>query len=100
MKELIRYVHLNPVRAQMVKAVDQYSFSSHRAYAGQVRAMAAMAGVDYCGFLLTDLARYVDRDISALGRQVKTARARVKKYQSLQKKMNMIASQITTKTHA
>jgi putative transposase len=32
--ELIRYIHLNPVRAHMVQAVDQYPWSSHAAYLG------------------------------------------------------------------
>lgn len=33
-KELIRYIHLNPVRAHIVSSVDQYRWSSHRAYLG------------------------------------------------------------------
>lgn len=32
--ELVRYVHLNPVRAKMVKAPESYTWSSHRAYLG------------------------------------------------------------------
>ncbi len=32
--ELVRYIHLNPVRAGLVKQVDEYQFSSHRAYLG------------------------------------------------------------------
>lgn len=32
--KLIRYVHLNPVRAQMVYSPDQYPYCSHRAYLG------------------------------------------------------------------
>lgn len=32
--ELIRYIHLNPVRARMVTAPSQYRWSSHHAYAG------------------------------------------------------------------
>jgi hypothetical protein len=31
---LLRYVHLNPVRAGMVKSPDDYPWSSHAAYAG------------------------------------------------------------------
>ncbi|CAN5596726.1 transposase [soil metagenome] len=34
--ELVRYIHLNPVRAKMVDAVEQYPFSSHLAYLGLV----------------------------------------------------------------
>lgn len=33
--ELVRYVHLNPVRAGMVLAPDEYPWSSHRAYGGK-----------------------------------------------------------------
>jgi putative transposase len=32
--ELVRYIHLNPVRAKMVRKVESYPFSSHRAYMG------------------------------------------------------------------
>jgi REP element-mobilizing transposase RayT len=32
--ELVRYVHLNPVRAKMVRKVENYPYSSHRAYLG------------------------------------------------------------------
>jgi hypothetical protein len=35
--ELIRYIHLNPVRANIVKDVIDYSYSSHAAYAGHVK---------------------------------------------------------------
>ncbi len=30
--ELIRYIHLNPVRARLVQSAEQYMWSSHRAY--------------------------------------------------------------------
>ncbi len=30
--ELVRYIHLNPVRANMVRRPEQYPFSSHRSY--------------------------------------------------------------------
>lgn len=33
--ELVRYVHLNPVRAKLVKQPAQYPWSSHRAYLGR-----------------------------------------------------------------
>jgi len=32
--ELVRYIHLNPVRAKMVESVEEYPYSSHRAYLG------------------------------------------------------------------
>jgi putative transposase len=32
--ELVRYIHLNPVRANMVDSPDQYAWSSHHAYCG------------------------------------------------------------------
>jgi putative transposase len=32
--QLLRYIHLNPVRAGLVHRPDQYRWSSHRAYAG------------------------------------------------------------------
>ena len=32
--ELVRYIHLNPVRAKMVSQPEQYQYSSHRAYLG------------------------------------------------------------------
>ena len=32
--KLVRYIHLNPVRAGMVATPDEYEFSSHRAYLG------------------------------------------------------------------
>jgi putative transposase len=32
--ELVRYIHLNPIRAKMVRKVEDYPYSSHRAYIG------------------------------------------------------------------
>jgi len=32
--ELIRYIHLNPLRAKIVRNPEQYQYSSHRAYVG------------------------------------------------------------------
>ena len=32
--ELVRYIHLNPVRAKMVRRPEQYKYSGHRAYLG------------------------------------------------------------------
>lgn len=34
LSELVRYIHLNPVRALMVDAPEDYQYSSHRAYLG------------------------------------------------------------------
>jgi REP element-mobilizing transposase RayT len=34
--ELVRYVHLNPVRARLVRDPDQYTWSAHRAYLGRM----------------------------------------------------------------
>lgn len=34
---LIRYIHLNPVRAGIVRTADRYRWSSHRAYLGRFR---------------------------------------------------------------
>ena len=33
--QLVRYIHLNPVRADLVKSPGAYAFSSHRAYLGR-----------------------------------------------------------------
>jgi len=35
--ELVRYLHLNPVRAHLVDVAEAYPWSSHRAYLGQAR---------------------------------------------------------------
>ena len=34
LSELVRYIHLNPVRARMVNKPEDYAYSSHRAYLG------------------------------------------------------------------
>ena len=34
LSELVRYIHLNPVRARMVNNPEDYEYSSHRAYLG------------------------------------------------------------------
>lgn len=34
LSELVRYIHLNPVRARMVRRPEQYHYSGHRAYLG------------------------------------------------------------------
>src|SRR5205807_6833133 len=35
LKELVRYIHLNPVRANLVASPEEYVWSSHRAYMNQ-----------------------------------------------------------------
>jgi REP element-mobilizing transposase RayT len=34
LSELVRYIHLNPVRARMVRKPENYAYSSHRRYLG------------------------------------------------------------------
>ena len=35
LKELVRYIHMNPLRARMVDSLADYRWSSHHAYSGQ-----------------------------------------------------------------
>ena len=63
--ELIRYIHLNPVRAELVEQIDDYPWSSHHAYLGrqtkpwlitdwvlrQFHEDRVTAGARYLGFL-------------------------------------------------
>ena len=35
LKELVRYIHMNPIRARMVASLTDYRWSSHHAYSGQ-----------------------------------------------------------------
>src|SRR6266851_1860335 len=35
LSELVRYIHLNPVRAKMVRKAEEYRYSSQRTYLGQ-----------------------------------------------------------------
>jgi putative transposase len=35
LKELVRYIHMNPIRARMVERLTDYRWSSHHAYSGQ-----------------------------------------------------------------
>jgi putative transposase len=44
LSELVRYIHLNPVRARMVNQPEDYEYSSHRAYLGMEA--AGMVDVD------------------------------------------------------
>lgn len=58
--ELVRYIHLNPVRAKLVKDPGKYFWSGHRAYIGQ----------ETLPWLTTDWV------LSQFGRRLKSARAR------------------------
>jgi len=37
LKELVRYIHLNPIRARMLNTIAGYPWCSHRAYIGGIR---------------------------------------------------------------
>jgi hypothetical protein len=58
--ELVRYIHLNPVRAKLVKESKKYRWSGHKAYMGQ----------ETLPWLTTEWV------LSQFGRRLKTARAR------------------------
>ena len=79
---------------------QEISSAGRRRYVAEARAMAVMTGMDCCGFLLTDLARYVNREMSSLGRQVKRTRIRMKRSLSMRTKMDMIITQIMSKRQA
>lgn len=64
LSELVRYIHLNPVRAGMVKQAEDYKYSSHRAYLG----MEPAGIVD------------VDPVLRHFGARKETARARYRKF--------------------
>ncbi len=68
--ELVRYIHLNPVRAEIVNDPDDYPWSSHRAYCGKetiswlttefalgcMAESASKARQSYCEFVATGIA--------------------------------------------
>jgi len=62
----------------------------------EARAMTALIGMDHCTFLLTDLARYFNRNISSMSKMVKVIRARVTKSRLMDEKLGHIKDQITT----
>jgi putative transposase len=68
--ELVRYIHLNPVRAAMVKLPEEYVWSGHR----------ALTGEDQIPWLTTD------HVLSQLGTNIVTARRRYQNfvYEALQ----------------
>ena len=70
--------------------------ASRERHMAEARAMAALVGIDHFGHPLSDFARYFNRDIPALSKQVKALRNHLKQNQSLQDKMTHIQYQITT----
>ncbi len=67
--ELIRYIHLNPVRAGIVKAPEDFARSSHRAYMGlenlpwlTTDSVLSMFGQDLAG-ARASLSRFITRPI-------------------------------------
>ncbi len=205
LRELIRYIHLNPVRANLVMDPADYLFSSHRAYAGNVqhpswlmvdqglgqfgitestaraaylhfmgltpedsmmdqlrhgnkegrilgnknfinnvlkhnnetilkevtidqlvdtvsnvykisalemtsasrarcpaeaRAMTVLIGMDYCGYLLSEIAHYFNRNIGPMSRQVKALRIRITTDRLLSDRIENIKDKITTISQA
>lgn len=76
--------------------VREMTSASRARHLAQARAMATLVGVDHCGYLVSDLARYFNRDMPALSRQVKALRARLEKKPSLREKVVYIKDQITT----
>lgn len=62
--ELVRYLHLNPVRAGLVARPEDYAWSSHRAYLGRAR----------WPFLSVELV------LAQFGEQGRAARARYRKF--------------------
>ena len=51
LKHLLRYIHLNPVRAKMVKSASDYPWSSYSFFIGSAR----------------DVAIYLARDLTGMG---------------------------------
>lgn len=82
-------------RVYQVSPVEMTSASRARQIA-EARAMTALVGIDHCGHQLSAFARYFNRDMPAMSKQVKALRGRLKKKYSLQKKITYIQDQITT----
>ncbi|WP_457551317.1 transposase [Desulfobacula sp.] len=59
LSELIRYIHLNPVRAEIVTDPADYRFNSHAAYAGHVQAPSWL---------------FIDRGLGCFGKMLSGAR--------------------------
>ena len=61
--ELVRYIHLNPVKARMVTDASEYRWSSHRVYLGNdsLSWVTSEYGLSFFGNSIDD-ARRADRD--------------------------------------
>ena len=70
--------------------------ASRARYPAEARAMTVLIGMDYCGYLLSDIAHYFNRDIPPMSRQVKALRTRITTDRLLSDKMEHIKDQITT----
>jgi putative transposase len=66
----------------------------------KVRAVAALIGVDYCGYFLSDIALYFKRDISSMSRQVSEVRTLMKKKELLRQRVEHLVEQITSISQA
>ncbi len=86
--DLVAGVYQIPVR--------EMTSASRARHVTQARAMATLIGMDHCGYLVSDLSRYFNRDMPALSRQVKALRARLEKNRPLREKAACIQDQITT----
>lgn len=82
-------------RAYHVTPREMTSASRARLLA-KARAMTALVGMDHCGHLLSDFARYFNRNMPAMSKQVKTLRSHLENNRSIQEKMTQIKDQITT----
>ncbi len=80
-------------RVYQVSSREMTSASRARLLA-EARAMAALVGIEHGGHRLTDLARYLNRDVPTMSKQVKALRTRLKQNQSLQDKMAYIHTRI------
>jgi putative transposase len=76
--ELLRYIHLNPVRARMVSHPRDYAWSSHHAYAGTVEHPWVTTDFALAMFHRDRLSaiaayqRFIDQDVSRLERNLRT----------------------------
>lgn len=70
--------------------------ASRARHLAEARAMTALIGMDHCGHLLSDFARYFNRDMPAMSKLVKAVRCRLETNRSMQDKMARIQDKITT----
>lgn len=54
---LVKYIHLNPIRAGVVKTLEVYPWSSHNLYVGQTRARGVVDTGRVLGMLSGDVRR-------------------------------------------